>query len=264
MRSREVRGVVFSIGRRDRVREWAFEKAAADQRVVAGAVVGSLARGKADRWSDLDLMLGVADEVPVPEVLESWSQAVVKEFEAVHLFDLASGSIIYRVFLFPDCLELDLSFTPASEFAPSGPDVDLIFGEIVERPEEPPTPARELLGYAVHHVLRARAAIERGLYWKAEYWISAVRDHALHLACLRRGLDGWYARDFDKLPAPVLELCNDAIVRSLEPYELNRALASAVEALRRESAQAGDLAHGVQMQLRELASEPDARPSDSN
>jgi hypothetical protein len=73
-------------------------------------------------------------------------------------------------------------------------------------------------------------------------------------ACGRLGLDGWYGRDFDRLPADVLVPVNDALVRSLEPDELDRALASAVAALLRESAEVGEMADKVEGQLRELAS----------
>lgn len=243
---------MFTIGDRDRVRDRVLDMASSDPRIVAGAVVGSQAHDGGDRWSDVDLMFAVADDVPVGEVLESWTETVVREFGAVHLFDLPSGPIIYRVFLLPDSLELDLSFTPASQFGPSGPKVRLVFGEVVEQPDEPPTPAEELFGYAVHHTRHARVAIERGRYWLAEYWISAIRDHALHLACRRRGLDGWYGRDFDRLPAEVLNPSNDALVRSLEPAELRRALRSAVEALQGESAEVGEMVEQVQEQLREL------------
>lgn len=236
------------------MRDQILDMALSDSRVVAGAVVGSLAHDEGDRWSDLDLMFAVADDVSVTEVLEAWSRTIVGEFGAVQLFDLPSGPIIYRVFLLPDCLELDLSFTPASEFSVGGPKFRLLFGAAVERPYEPPTPASELFGYAVHHVLHARSAIERGRYWQAEYWISAVRDYALGLACRRRGLDGWYGRDFDRLPAEVTDQFNDALVRSPERDELHRALGSAVAALLRESNEAGEMAERVEGQLRELTS----------
>lgn len=245
---------MFDIEDRDRVRDRVLDIASSDPRVVAGAVLGSLAHGEGDRWSDLDLMFAVADDVPITAVLEDWSQTVVREFGAIRLFDLPSGPIIYRVFLFPDFLELDLSFTPASEFSAGGPKFKLLFGDAHEKLDEPPTPADELLGYGVHHTLHARVAIERGRYWQAEYWISAVRDKALGLACRRRGLDGWYGRDFDKLPPDVLELCNDALVQSLRPDELRRALGSAVVALLHESAEAAELAERVRGQLRELGS----------
>jgi hypothetical protein len=91
---------VFDIEDRDRVRDRVLDIASSDPRVVAGAVLGSLAHGEGDRWSDLDLMFAVADDVPITAVLEDWSQTVVREFGAIQLFDLASGPIIYRVFLF--------------------------------------------------------------------------------------------------------------------------------------------------------------------
>jgi hypothetical protein len=37
-----------------------------DERVVAGALVGSLAVNGADRFSDLDLTFGIADDVRSP------------------------------------------------------------------------------------------------------------------------------------------------------------------------------------------------------
>jgi hypothetical protein len=200
------------------------------------------------------IIFAVADDVPVVKVLEAWTETLVREFRAVPLFDLPSGPITYRAFLVPDCPELDLSFTHACDFRGSGATFRLLLGEVGEQPEEPPTPAQELFGYAVHHTLHARVAIERGRYWQAEYWISALRDKALALVCGRRGLDGWYGRDFDKLPAEVVDPFNEALVRFLEGDELDRALGSAVAALLRESAEAGEMVANVEGQLRELAS----------
>lgn len=247
--------IMFNVDDRDRLRDRLLAVASADARVVGGAVLGSLANGEGDRWSDLDIMFAVAEDVAVNEVLDTWTETVLPEFEAVQLFDLVRGPITYRVFLLPGHLELDLSFTPASQFGPGGPNFRLLFGEVVEQPfEQTPASAHELFGYAVHHSLHARVAIERGRYWLAEYWISAVRDYALNLACLSRGLDGWYGRDFDRLPADVLERFQDAIVRSLEPGELRRALEQVVHALLRESAEARDMVEKVRDQLLELVS----------
>ena len=244
---------MFNAGDRERVRERVMDMALSDARVVSGAAVGSLAHNEGDRWSDLDLMFAVANEVPVADVMEAWSRELRLAFDAVKLFDLPSGPIIYRVFLLPGCLELDLSFTPQSDFGVGGPTFKLLFGTTVAIPEEPPAPQHELFGYAVHHALHARVAIERGRNWQAEYWISAVRDYALNLACHRRGLDGWYGRDFDRLPADVVGPLRDALVRTLDPDELRRALGSAVEGLLRESSEVGSMATKLEPQLRELA-----------
>jgi len=54
---------MFSIDDRNRVRDHVLERARADVRVVAGAVIGSLAYSEGDRWSDLDLTFGVSDTV---------------------------------------------------------------------------------------------------------------------------------------------------------------------------------------------------------
>jgi predicted nucleotidyltransferase len=243
---------MFSIKDRERVRDRVLELASSDARVVAGAVVGSLALGEGDRWSDLDLMFAVADGTPVLDVLDDWTRILVDEFDAVQLFDLPSGSSLYRVFLLRGCLQFDLSCTPASQFGASGPKFRMLFGSAVEKPYAPPPPARELFGYAVHHALRARFCIERGRYWQAEYWISSIRDNALSLACRRRGLPVHYGRGFDDLPADVRDAFRDALVGSLERDELLRALGCAIAGLLREAGEVQELAANVEPQLREL------------
>jgi hypothetical protein len=158
-------------------------------------------------------------------------------------------------------LQLDVSLTPAAQFGPGGPRFRLLFGESVERPSARPPEPRELFGLAVHHAVRARFCIERGRLWQAEYWLSALRDHALALACLRRGLEARFGRGFDRLPADVLAGLEPAMARSLEREELLRALAAGIEGLLREAGEAADLAAAVEPQLRELTSTGSTRPS---
>jgi hypothetical protein len=209
---------MFSVEDRERVRARVLALAGEDPRIVDGKVVGSLATG-GDRFSDLDLTFAVANGVPVAEVLEEWTRVIVDELGGVQLFDLPVGSSIYRVFLLPGCLQFDLSFTPAEHY---------------DRPLPGPPNGSELFGYGVHHALRARFSIERGRVWLAEYWVSAVRDYALNLACVQRGLPARHGRGFDDLPADVLSHFEAAIVRSLDRAELLRALRCAVDGLLRE------------------------------
>jgi hypothetical protein len=254
-------GRVFSVDDRDRARDHVLGLARGDRRVVAAAVVGGLAAGAGDRWSDLDLTFAVDDDVPVAAVLEDWTREVAAELDAVHLFDLPAGAAIYRVFLLPGCLQVDLSFAPASAFGARGPRFRLLFGSAVDVPQAAPAPANELFGLGVHHAVRARFSLERGRWWQAEHWISGVRDQALLLACRRQGLEGAEGRRFDDLPAEVLQSFEDALVRSLEPDELGRALGCAISALQRESTEAADLAARVDVQLRELADSSGSQPS---
>ena len=129
---------MFSVQDRDHVRDRVLAWASADARVVAGAVVGSMAHHEGDRWSDLDLTFAVADGLPVLDVLNDWTSKLIGEFAAVHLFDLPSGPSIYRVFLLPGCLQFDLSFTPAAEFGARGPNFRLLFGSAAATPFTPP------------------------------------------------------------------------------------------------------------------------------
>jgi len=243
---------MFSIKDRNLIRDHVLQLAASDARIVSGAVVGSLALGEGDRWSDLDLTFAVADSFPVSDVLNDWTQDLTEKFEAIQLFDLPSGASIYRVFLLPGCLQFDLSFTPTSKFGASGPKFKLLFGSAVERPYVQPPPADELFGYAVHHALRARFCIERGRFWQAEYWISGARDYALSLACRRRGLPAVQGRGFDNLPIEVRDAFSNTLVTSLERNELLRALGSVINGLFHEADEVKELAGKVEPRMREL------------
>ena len=241
---------LFTVEERARVRDRVLELAGGDDRVVAGAVVGSLAHGEGDRWSDLDLTFAVVDGVDVETVLDDWTQRLADELEAVRLFDVWSGTALYRVFLLPGCLQLDLSLAPQTSFGARAPSFRLLFGAAAEIPRAEPQAAEELLGYAAHHALRARFSLERNRLWLAEYWTSAARDYALALACRRRGLPTSHGRGFDELPPEVLATFEGALPRSLEPAELVRALAAVIDGLLRE---AGELGTALEPQLRSIS-----------
>jgi hypothetical protein len=225
-----------------------LQLAGADDRVVAGAAVGSLAVGSGDVFSDLDLTFAIAVGVPVGDVLDDWTRTLAEAESAVRLVDLQVGSSIYRVFLLPEALQFDLSMTPAAEFRPRGPRFQLLFGEAAaEEPEAPqqsagslfistPAVAGDIFGWGVVYALHARACIERGRVWQAESYVGAVRDHALSLACLRRGLPAVQGRGFDELPPEALAGFDGTHVGSVERDALRSALAGCVRALLGEGA----------------------------
>ncbi len=185
-------------------------------------------------------------------MLADWTQELERDFDAVQLFDVSAQTSIYRVFLLPGCLQVDLSFTPAPDFGARGPEFRLLFGDVVEHPAAPRPSPRDLFGIAVHHAVRARYCIERGRVWQAEWWISALRDHALERACLHRGLQYAHGRGFDRLPAEVRDRFEPALARSLSQDELLRALYAAVSGLLAETDDVADLAAKVEPGLRSL------------
>ena len=245
---------MFTVEERDRIRDRILAMARADPRIVAGAEIGSLARGPGDRWSDLDLGFGVGDGATPAGVLADWTPRLEREAEAVHLFDLASGAAVYRVFLFPGVLQVDLSFAPAAAFGARGPKFRLLFGGAVEHPRAEPASAQHLFGLGVHHAVRARFCIERDRLWQAQHWISEVRELGLSLACRRRGLEIAQGRGYDELPAEVLKAFEGTLVRSLDRAELLRALGRAIDGLLREADEARALALKVESALRGLTS----------
>ena len=248
--------MLFSVEDRDRARARMLELAAGDERVVAGAVVGSEARGQVDRWSDLDLTFAVADGATVEELLDDWTPRVGEVLDGIRLFDLPVGPTVYRVFLLPGCLQLDLSFSPAVDFGPRGPDFKLLFGAVGEGAGQVggqaalPTDDREVLGLVAHHAVRARFAIERERLWQAEYWVSAARDHLLELASRRRGLDASYGRSFDDLPPDLLAAVEATLVGALGREQMIAALGALTAAIVREYS--GELPSGLEPRLREL------------
>ena len=241
---------MFTVEQRDALRDRVLQLAQDDERVVAGAAVGSLAVDGGDRFSDLDLTFGIADSVPTGDVLDDLTHTLIGELDAVQLADLERDPTTYRVFLLPDSLQFDLSVTPAGRFRPAGPRFRLLFGETADEPEHPaprvagnlfiPTPSvpHDLFGWGVIYALHARACIGRGRAWQAEHYVGAVRDHALSLACLREGQLAVQARGYDDLSTQTLARFKDAHVRALERGALRAALAASVVALMREGAEA--------------------------
>lgn len=249
------RGEMLLPEERERIRARLIERAHADPEIAGAAAVGSSASG-GDRWSDLDLTFAVAEHATVERVMNRWTRFMEDEFQAANLFDLTIPGTVYRVFLCPGALQVDLSFSRREFFGPRGPRFDLIFGEPVELPQTRHTASpEETFGLGVHHAVRARVCIERRLVWQAEYWIHQLRDYALTLASLRHGVEAGYGRGFDRLPEGVSAPYQDALVRSLAEAELRRALAVAVRGLLREGDGFVAVTDRVRPLLAEIAAE---------
>jgi hypothetical protein len=212
---------VFTPAERDALRAQLLHRAQADERIVAAAITGSTAIGAADEWSDIDLFFGVVEKADRDRVIDDWTTFL----DPVHHFDIAAPGRTYRMFLLPNGLEVDLGFTAAGDFAANSPRFRLVFGEhsIDDTPAAPDV--RYEIGLGWHHVLRARACIARGRPWEAIWLIDGIRDHTTTLACLRLGLNPWFARGADELPFDLAE----TLVRSTQSDELTRALDAARE-----------------------------------
>jgi predicted nucleotidyltransferase len=252
---------MFDVVSRDEVEDYVLRLARGDERITAAAVVGSRAHTDGDQWSDIDLTFAIADETAPAAVLDEWTAELRARFDGTPLFDLAAGPVTYRVFLLPGALQVDLSVTPTSRFAARGDAFRLLFGSANEPVAAVPRDSTVTFGHAVHHAVRARVCIERERGLQAEYWISCLRNETLALASRRAGVEDWHARGAHLLPAETRERFAGALVRSLDPAELGRALHVAVGLLLDQSDEAPALAARVREHLRAVAGSEVPRPA---
>jgi len=225
---------MFTPQQRALLRSDLLEHAANDRRISGAAITGSGAEEREDQWSDIDLAFGVADAREVPNVLSDWTTLMYEQHKAAHHLDVKAGAWIYRVFLLPNTLQVDLAFVPAEEFRALAPTFRLVLGEANEpRHAAPPVPI-DIIGLGWLYALHARSCIARSKLWQAEYMVSGVRDHALALACLRHQLPSIHGRGIDQLPSGVTAEFEGSLVRQLDRVELSRAFQVVLRGLLRE------------------------------
>ena len=251
---------LFTPDDRAALRDALIEAARGDARISGVALTGSSALGAEDRWSDVDLALGVAAGADRRALIAEWTDRMYGAHGAVHHMDVAAGAALFRVFLLHSTLQVDLAFWPESEFGAIAPTFRLVSGTARERPRSPAPSADALIGMGWLYALHARSSIARGKPWQAEYMISGVRDHVLALACLRHGVPALQGRGMDDLPRELTETFTGALVRSLEPAELRRAFKCSGELLLAEVEKVdADLARRLTAPLLGLARVDDAR-----
>lgn len=72
---------MFGISEREHVRERLLEVAESDSAVAGAAVTGSHAVGASDRWSDIDIALGISG--PLEVTVETWTVLLRRDFAAL-------------------------------------------------------------------------------------------------------------------------------------------------------------------------------------
>jgi len=234
---------VFTPAEREALRDTLVAAARDDPRITAAALTGSAALDREDRWSDVDLALSVGDPGELESVVQDWTARMYAEHGALHHVDVWLGATLFRVFLLPSTLQVDIAFWPAAEFGALGPSFRLLFGAANERPPAQAPDPVHLIGMGWLYALHARSCIARGRPWQAEHMISATRDQVLALACVRHELPAAYARGAHDLPAEILAPLEAALVGSLDTGELERAFHAVADALIGETRYVdGDLA----------------------
>ncbi len=95
---------IFTPETRERLHETLVSKARGNDRVTAAAIVGSASVGQEDRWSDIDLALGLAEPSDMSEVMADLTEAMYRDHGTVHHLDVWRGPSCVRVYLLADTL----------------------------------------------------------------------------------------------------------------------------------------------------------------
>jgi predicted nucleotidyltransferase len=196
-----------------------LEALRSEPRVDRLEVFGSVAEGTADRHSDLDLGVIVADGEDVTEVAADWGRRVPELLPVFHAFSEAVGGVVLRGFLLDNFLEIDLAFSHAADWD--------------DLPQQHPDIAgrfRSKTDFIWHDVLHAAAAIDRGRPWRALFYLERLRHGTIELASLRLGLDARHHKQADELPDAIRAALEPTLVGSLDSASLRTALEAGTRA----------------------------------
>ena len=149
---------MYTSAQRDELRRELLALARADARITGGAITGSASMDREDAWSDIDLAFGIRRADELPGVLQDMTEHMYARHGAIERLDVTREPWIYRVFILPSTLQVDLAFAPADAFGARAPTFRLVFGVAQEpRPLGAPI-VEELIGYAWLYALHARSS----------------------------------------------------------------------------------------------------------
>ncbi|MET4705840.1 nucleotidyltransferase domain-containing protein [Frigoribacterium sp. UYMn621] len=225
---------MFDTSEREEIREQLTMRARADPDIVGAALVGSGALGQEDEWSDIDLVLQLADYADEKKVVARWTKWIDEQFSTADILDVMAGGVRYRVFLLNSSLQIDLSFFSYGKFRATGNAFRLLFGS----PNPPSAPLAlnmdNAIGMGWLYALHARSALARGKLWQTAMMLDDLRNQIIALACLRHGLNPWHGRDADRLPQDELQALQSSRATDLTWGELGRSKEALVEQFRAE------------------------------
>ena len=244
---------MYSKEYRNKVQSSIITFAKADVRIIDCAIVGSESIEKNDEWSDIDLTFGVSAEAEIPKILLGWNELMAKNFKANVLFDLAFRESIYRVYLLPNALQVDLSFTPTEHFGAITEKFKLIFGKEKARNSKPIPKLKTIFGYAVLYALKTRCSIEREKFWQAHYLLEKFKENIMTMKCLSENLNPFDGRDYDNLSELFLAQIESSLIDSPNRNNLDKSLMVLTKVLISETKNNSRLNYKFENELKQIA-----------
>ncbi len=178
---------------------------AGDGRIVAAFLGGSIARGEADEYSDMDLGLIVADDA-YDDLLAERADFICKLGDPLFLEDFGHEGIAF--FILPDGTEGELFFGREGEL-----------DEFLEGPYRALMDRKGLLAGAGYARLKADPAVQAEELRRVLYWFWHELSH--FIAALGRGHLWWAAGQLETLRGYCINLARieQNVEIQEEPYE---------------------------------------------
>jgi hypothetical protein len=216
-----------------------YETLKKDGRIIGALLVGSGAVGFRDEYSDLDLAV-VVEGGTVDVVYQEWEAKIMQLVPVIEHF--REPSIHLLGFLLEGFLEFDISFqSPAGLYAHM-PHWRILFDKqgsmaSLMKPREPESRYSKAnhekrTSESWYGVIHCISSIERHLPLRSTFFIDTLRNEAICMAGLNRGLRTGtesFLDDADQLPEAIKEVIKTAYPTGLLPRDLLTALKAAVE-----------------------------------
>ncbi len=231
---------LYDAAYRKRVVEIVTQALIEDERISGALLVGSGAKGFRDRYSDVDLTILVDDEARLEEIYTDWWIRLHALLPVIDAFKEPS-SHLYGLLL-DRYMEIDIGFQGESALFERKPNWKILFdkrGVIPDlmKPREKSiidqvTAHEKRLQDSWYYIIHTISAIQRGQNLRASFFIGFLRDEAILMAGLNKGLNTSlrsYFAEADKLPEEIKKRITDTLPASTEPAEQLRALRAVVD-----------------------------------
>ncbi len=228
------------------------EAYAQDERVLAIGVLGSVARGTWDEWSDLDLDIVTTDE------LDAVAEGHRLGGHAALVLPTRPGEVDV---VLPTLEEFSIRYHPlGTTNAHIVDDLKIISGTIDRdqivaaglRVSRPPRSLELIVSEALRFAIGVHIRVRRQQFWQAVWLLDEVRARLMEVFAVARGV--MPVRGFDALATPELQRRMSALLARDDLGSVQRAVVSALDLLEHDLPTLADSTYELTEQQRDVLS----------
>lgn len=219
-----------------------------DDQISGVVMVGSTAENFRDNYSDINLLVITADNLPVYPVYHKWKTRFTALYNRLSSFETGyDGERYHFGCLLDNYLSLEMHFLKLEKLIAKRKPWQIAFDRVgnlehhLERTyaeEQMVAPVREytrIMETIWLPIMKCVAALRRDEIWRALYLLEELRDKAVQIAGMNHGIDTHGFTAVDYLPEMFLVHLRHTIPTSTSTPAIRRALKTAVVLLFREA-----------------------------